>query len=833
MNINVRNRFIIFGLVLVTFFAIIFVQLIKLTVVQGAAYAAESGKIDNETITVSGARGSILDRNGMPLAYDQKSYNVQFYKDPSKTSSSDRAYYTDIIKKTIKIIEDNGGTTIDTFVIKYNSSTGEYYFDWGDISSDAKKSREKNWRSNMYIGATMTPEQIYISLRDKYQIPSEVGYDEARKIMSVWQEVQLASWTAYNPIVIAYNVNTETVAEIKTDSNEIIGMSISESTARMYPKGSLAANVVGYLGKITDPNKLKELQSKGYSVDDLIGVSGIEETMEGYLTGNSTDRQGVEQVEVDNFKAIKNVISSTQPKQGNNVELTIDAPLQQAVEKSLAKNIPYIKQQEIKQFNSNKDSKEYKGLDVNKLKLATSGAAVVLNVNTGQVLAMASYPTFDPNLFSDSKKNADAINTLLKNPDAPLFNKAISSKDTPGSIFKMVTGLGALMQGNTSYGTTLAEKILCKYDYTAYTLEGWGGKLPHDWDSSLKNNPAQYSIIQGLEHSCDYYFFTLADRLGIDLVDKWGDKFGLDKSTGIELPGEAIGQIGNQSSLYDNTKQINQQSSYIPSLVKNGDHGLVKLLKTIETQRGVTYSDDCLSKTADDLMYLAGMTWNPNSSKVLCDASGKTMGSYVREILQKDMNIPTTVSFARGWDTQITSIIAQLIWTPNTTIQTGIGQGIVQVTPIAVARYVAAIANGGTVYETHIVDKVTDQSGGVILKQDPVALDKLDAPEEYLDAIKQGMADVVSGQDGTAKVYFQNFDYKNEIAGKTGTAQVSNIDLEDNSWFVCFAPYDKNDPSVKPEIAIAVYVPHGWKGALSSLVAQDIIQFYLDREKTK
>jgi penicillin-binding protein 2 len=267
--------------------------------------------------------------------------------------------------------------------------------------------------------------------------------------------------------------------------------------------------------------------------------------------------------------------------------------------------------------------------------------------------------------------------------------------------------------------------------------------------------------------------------------------------------------------------------------VKNGDHGLVKLLKTIETQRGVSYSDDCLSKTADDLMYLAGMTWNPNTSKVLCDANGKTMGSYVRDILHKDMNIATTASFARGWDTQITSIIAQLIWTPNTTIQTGIGQGIVQVTPIAVARYVAAIANGGTVYETHIVDKVTDQSGNVILKQDPVVEDTLGAPEEYLDAIKQGMADVVSGQDGTAKVYFQNFDYKNEIAGKTGTAQVSNIDLEDNSWFVCFAPYDKNDPSVKPEIAIAIYVPHGWKGALSSLVAQDIIQFYLDKEKTK
>jgi penicillin-binding protein 2 len=178
-------------------------------------------------------------------------------------------------------------------------------------------------------------------------------------------------------------------------------------------------------------------------------------------------------------------------------------------------------------------------------------------------------------------------------------------------------------------------------------------------------------------------------------------------------------------------------------------------------------------------------------------------------------------------------VLLQLKWTKYMTVTTGIGQGITEVTPIAVARYVAAVANGGTVYQAHVVDKVIDQEGNVVFDQQPEVFSELGADEAYIAAIQAGMSNVVSAEEGTAHDAFKNFpqQYLDLIAGKTGTAQVTQVDLENNSWFVCFAPYSASDPNVKPEIAIVVYIPHGYSGKLSSLVAQDILKYYFQRQE--
>jgi len=166
-------------------------------------------------------------------------------------------------------------------------------------------------------------------------------------------------------------------------------------------------------------------------------------------------------------------------------------------------------------------------------------------------------------------------------------------------------------------------------------------------------------------------------------------------------------------------------------------------------------------------------------------------------------------------------------------VTTGIGQGITEVTPIAVARYIAAIANGGTVYQAHIVDKVLDQDGNVIFDQQPEVFDTLGADEAFIRAIQEGMSNVVSLEEGTADKYFRNFPdkYRVQLAGKTGTAQVSTVDLENNSWFVCFGPYSATDPNVKPQIAVVVYIPNGYIGGLSSYVAQDILLYWFQRQE--
>ncbi len=868
MDANIRNRFIVFGIVTVALFVILFVQLIHLTLVKGEELAAQAAALDKREITISGARGSILDRSGLPLAYDEKAYNVQFYRDPTKNTETDRAYYTSIIIDTINIIEKNGGKTVDTFAIKYNEQKGEYYFDWGKISDSAKVRREEVWRKNMYVDTktkTRTPEEIYLFLRNKYKIPSEMGFDEARKVLSIWQDVQLASWVAYKPVDVAYDVSIQTVAEIETQKAELRGMSIEDSTVRVYPRGAVAAHVIGYLGRITedtlkdygvpeDPAEgttakrsltdfgyneeqirdVKGLLGLGYGVDDLLGVEGIEKSMEAYLTGNSNERQGKQVVEIDKMAVVQNVLSSTEPSQGFNVMLTIDIPLQLAVEQSLADNIPRIHDRQVQDFNKDRDKPEkdqkYKGIELSDLKLAESGAAVVLNVKTGEVLALASNPSFDLNLFTGGIA-ADVYEAMREDPAAPLFNKAIASRATPGSIFKMVTGLGALMEGenNRMKGTTLTERIGCDGTYTTGILDV--KKAPTCWKKhNYQVAHANQDIVLGLEHSCNYYFYTLAGRMGIDLLEKWGEEFGLASSTGIELPGEAIGQIGSQRLLFDPDKPIDKQATSRPMLVmEKGPYSVTAMIKAYAEEIGVSYSDEEIREAATEIVYLMGITWTTNEQGYVVDQEGATMGQHVRQVLYEKLGISTKVS--GNLSAQISRTLTELQWTPTQTVATGIGQGITAVTPIAVARYVGALVNGGTVYEAHIVSKVVAQDGTVVIDKEPVIQNQLDAPQAYLDAIVKGMSSVVSAEEGTASDYFADFEYRYDIGGKTGTAQVSNIDLENNSWFVCFAPYDADDPSVEAEIAIVVYVPHGYIGGLSTLVAKDIIKYYMDEKK--
>lgn len=848
MKVNIRNRFLIFGALALALFVILFIQLVQLMLVKGDEYAAMSGALKQRVVSIPGARGSILDRNGLPLAFDEKSYNVQFYRDPTKSTETDRAYYTSVIIDTINVIEKNGGEIIDTFVIKHNDKTDEYYFDWGIEDPENKKSREESWRINMYVSTKLDdegnyilpPEEIYKNLRQKYQIPPEMGYVDARKVLSVWQESQLNSWVAYEPVTIAYNVNMQTVAEIETHKAELTGMSIEDSTVRVYPKENVAAHVIGYLGKISNEEMLEEYTAKGYNVDDLVGIEGVEKSMEAFLTGNSALRQGKETVEIDNMAVIQNVLSSTQPTQGYNVMLTIDIPLQKVVEESLAKKIPEIHDEQVEEFIKNPDKDgdgegDYTGLDMDKLKFAESGAAIVLDVNSGDVLATSSYPSFDLNQFVGGISEDD-YKVLKDDPAKPLFNKAISSRATPGSIFKMVTGLGALMEGEVDRdrGTTLTERISCDGQYVVNeeaVKNGAKAQGPSCW-TKYPSNHLNQDIILGLAHSCNYYFYTLSERLGIDLLDKWTEKFGLTSSTGIELPGEAVGQVGSQELLYDPDKPIDKQASFLPMLVmETGQNSVVNLIKAYAEVHDTSYDEALVKETAEEIVHLLAIKFDPdeNDRNVLKDEYGVSLGEHVREILSQKLSISVKSSSMLSID--ITSVLSELQWSVTKTINTGIGQEITQVTPIAVARYVAAVVNGGTVYQTHIVDKVVGQDGTVLFDKQPQVFGTLDANQKYLDAIIEGMEGVVDEQEGTAADYFKNWKYTNNIGGKTGTAQVSQVDLENNSWFVCFAPYDKDDPSVKPEIVVVVFVPNGYQGGLSCYVAKDILQYYFEQKE--
>ena len=802
MQQKFKYRFIIAIILVVALMTTLIAQAANLTLVQGADYSSESESRITRTIAVDGARGSIVDCNGVPLAYDESSYNVEFLRDTAKKTYTDRAYYTDIIIETIELIEENGGETIDTFNI-VRDENGNFDFDFGDISQEAKEKRIKNWKSNMLVNEKSEPDAIYRDLRNRYRIPENMSYEEARKVLSIWQEVQLSSYMAYNAVTIATGVNAKTVALIEAKSDELDGMQIAASTTRVYPKGASAAHIIGYTGKINDADTLTELQEKGYTQDDTIGISGIESSMEEYLTGNITERQGTRTVEVNSSGKVIEELDSTAATQGNTVMLTIDMQLQEVAEQALEKNIADIYNQQVIEYEENQDKYDevLAGREPN---LAKSGAAIVMDVKTGDVLALANYPSYDLNLFTGGISTED-YKALSEDPATPLFNKAIASKGIPGSIFKLCTALAGLEEGVFNLNTTITDQGY----FDKYIAEGSSAHGPACWVKPYFDEHTNLNLISALQVSCNYFFFEIADRLGIDKLDYWGEQLGLTTKTGIEIPGEATGQVGGPTVLYDSTKAINEQKTSLPVLVYNQ---IVNYLGVIAEERNVTYDDNVIEDTAAKLVALA--------------EDGTTqMGSSIRQILYENMDVPTEISSQKGYDNNINIWISELVWNPTETAIAGIGSGITALTPIAVARYVSAIVNGGTVYEAHVVDKIFDSSGELVEDREPTVFNKLNVDQSNLDAIKEGMKAVVSPEDGTQNDNFSDWKYADIIGGKTGTGVVTeNVAIEDNAWFVAFAPYDD------PEIAVVVYIPNGYKGSNAIPTAREILEYYLDRK---
>lgn len=796
-------------------------RLYEITVIQGGEFATQSEEKQMRTLKLKGTRGQITDITGIPLAYDQSSYNVEFTRDPSKNTSTDLAWYTDILIRAIKLIEQNGQSIIDTFAIKKDEA-GNYYFDFGVQDEEAFAKREKNWRKNMAVSDKAPVDAIYRELRTRYRIPEEYTYEQARKLLSIWQEVRLSSYLAYVPVKIATNIDIETVAVLEANMADLEGIGVSESSMRIYPKDSVAAHIIGYTGKMTEKNTIDEMKAYGYTSDDLIGITGIESTMEKYLTGNSTERQGEKKVVVNSKGKVIQELSYEAPKAGNNVVLSLDLDLQMFAEEALEANVQSAYEYRMQKYETatEKQRQTYdeqlgsKGVNQQK-----TGAVVVMDVKTGKILAMASYPSYDINLFSGGISEEDL--EMLNNDKAkPMFNNAVSSKAIPGSIFKMVTGMGGLMEGSINVNTTIDDKGLFDKYLGPNVSEAERNKAPSCWayKTEPKTNVTKHSglnLRDAIKVSCNYFFYETATRMGDDKLVHWAEQFGLTTLTGIELTGEVAGQVGSQEVLYDPTKEIKDQKTPLPNLIQVS---LMKTLKEYGTKRDIEYTEDQLKATAQRLMKLVGAV--PSNEQ----------GPHIRAILSEELGIPETITSAQGWTIEISQRLLELTWNDTRTAVAGIGSDITAVTPIAVARYISALINGGTVYEASIVDRIVDNNGQTVEVREPQVLTQIDAPAEYFNQIKLGMKDVVSSEEdgGSASGEFEELEKKGyTVGGKTGTGKVSKAELENNAWFVAFAPYDD------PEIAVVSYIPNGVMGKQAVPVGRDIIEYYLDGKQEK
>lgn len=398
---------------------------------------------------------------------------------------------------------------------------------------------------------------------------------ETRKIIAMRYWIANTGYSATKSITIAEDVNDIVVAQINERNNEFPGISIETNSIRTYEYGSLAAHVLGYTRKISSDeyNERKDT----YDMNDIIGKTGIEAMFEEYLKGTKGEKEV--EMSVDGTIASENITQNA--ISGSNIVLTIDANLQKVTEQALADCVEKIKAGGFAQTYN-----------------AKGGAAVVMNVNTGEVLSMASYPSYEPQWFVGTLQS-DKWDYMNDNETHPLLNKTIQGTYEPGSTFKMITAIAGLETG----AITTKERINDTGIYKKYGIE-----MKCWYYTSYHKGHGYLNVTQALQHSCNYFFYETGDRMGISTLAKYALHFGLGKKTGIELPSEKEGTVAskNINGLGDtlnaaigqgnNSFTPIQIAKYISSIANGGTVVQPSIVKTILNSDGTEVSQDEIRK---------------------------------------------------------------------------------------------------------------------------------------------------------------------------------------------------------------------------------------------
>lgn len=476
---------------------VLLIQLFNLQIVNGKSYRETSNTRLSKEAVVEAARGKILDRTGTVLADTQMGFNVQLFK----TKASEEEVNNSMIVLA-EILEKNGDKYVDDFPISVNPF--QYHFD--------SEEELNSWKEENDIALEASPEEAFYVMRDEYEITEE-DVVKARKILGIRYTIDKEGYSSTKAVEIAANVSRASALEINERGEELVGVSVEVESNRVYTQGSLASHVIGYIGRI-DSDEYEANKDK-YESDDYIGKTGIEYLFEEYLRGEN----GTKQIDMTVDGTSTGEYITKEAVGGANVVLTIDSNLQNVTEQALINNIEKIK--------SGGFGKVYN---------AKGGSAVVLNVKTGEVLAMASVPDYEPAEFLNgiSQEKLDEYNN-----NSALLNRTIQGTYAPGSIFKMVTALAGLQEGVI----TTTERI---NDTGIYPR----GNKPHCWYYDSYHTGHGPLTVQGaLEKSCNYYFYETGYRLGLDKLSSYASYFGLGRKTGIELPYESAGTLASPKTV--------------------------------------------------------------------------------------------------------------------------------------------------------------------------------------------------------------------------------------------------------------------------------------------
>ena len=472
---------------------VLIIQLFNLQIVHGAEYREESNTRLTRESTLEAARGQILDRTGTALVKNSTKFSLELYK-----TKIDNSKLNESILNIVNLLEKYQVNYVDTFPVKINP----YEF---TISGE----NLEKWKKNYSLDAEATAEEAFNKFKEKYSIEN-TDISEVRKIMAIRYAITTVGYSSTKALQIAEDIPREAVAELSENSDKFPGINIVTKPVRQYTSGTLAAHILGYASKISSEEY--EKKKNQYNQNDIIGKSGIEYVFEDYLKG----KNGTKQIDMAVDGTITSEYTSKEAVAGSDIVLTIDSKLQKITEEALESN--------IKKIASGGFGKVYD---------AKAGSCVVMNVKTGEVLAMASYPTYDPSDFVGGISNEN-WNKYNQNSAKPLMNKAVQNSYPPGSVFKMVTAIAGLQSG----AITRNEMINDTGVYKKYNLS-W----PCWYYTDFHRGHGRLNVSGAIEKSCNYFFYETGDRMGIETLAKYAKYFGLGVKTGIQLPSETSGAM--------------------------------------------------------------------------------------------------------------------------------------------------------------------------------------------------------------------------------------------------------------------------------------------------
>ena len=497
-------------------FALYALRLIFLQLVHGEEFAAQATNTTEYRFNVTAARGDIVDSAGRRIATSTTSYNVEL----SKLLIGDNDL-NETIRSAVEILQANGESWNDGLLIGYADESGNYAFT-GDPASETDQKAIAAVKEALGLQQYATADDVMARLIEEYQL-EDYAPAWQRILGGIHYQMEQEAFSNVNNFTLAENVSDKTVATVKEHSLTLPGVEIAQTSVRSYTDGTILPHVLGRVGKITaemwrvtDENGqvTYPLRDKGYAMNDVIGISGLESAYEDELRG----QDGVETITRDSDGVIIDTSVTTEPQPGKTVMLTINSEFQKAVDEALARNV----QQIAATYNVD----------------ASAGAVVVIDVKTGAILACSNYPSYDQNLYSTQYAEYSA------NPGLPLYNRALQGLYTPGSTYKPSVAIAALLSGVIDRSST----VNCTGVYNYYkdyhprcTQHGHSGSV---------------DVVTALKWSCNIFFYDVGRRTTSDVYDSYAYRLGLGVPTGVEVS-ESTGRLTTkEDSNYTDSLEI-------------------------------------------------------------------------------------------------------------------------------------------------------------------------------------------------------------------------------------------------------------------------------------